>query len=99
MLISIRNNWLTEKTQTPKFIDPETGDIFHAKWNDLKTIYKEQAGNFIKTTKLDYATLYPNNYEKQKVSLAFNVFHEKTVAALKLNFFYQTALFIEKLLR
>ena len=27
-------------------------------------------------------TIYPNNFEKQKVSLVFNVFNEKTVAVL-----------------
>ena len=84
VLKNVRNNWSTEKTQTFDFVDPDTGNKASAKWNDLKSIYKEQADNLIQTTKLDYATLYPNNYIKQKVSLALNGFNEKTVSALKL---------------
>ena len=33
---------------------------------------------FFKLTKLNYATLYPSDFEKQKVSLAVKVFSEKT---------------------
>ena len=40
-------------------------------------------------------TLYPNNFEKQKVSLACNVFNEKTVVALKLRKMDDTATFVE----
>ena len=34
--------------------------------------------DFFKLTKLNYATLYPSDFEKQKVSLAVKVFSEKT---------------------
>ena len=84
MLKNIRNNWVTEKTQQLEFKDPDSGNIAVAKWSDLKSIYKEQADHLVKTTKLDYATLYPTNYEKQNVSLVLNVFNEKTVVALKI---------------
>ena len=93
-LKSIRNNWVTEKTQHLEFKDPDSGNIVVAKWSDLKSIYKEQADHLVKTTKLDYATLYPNNYEKQNVSLVLNVFHEKTEVALKMRECDGTAIFI-----
>ena len=46
-------------------------------------------------TKLNHATLYPTNFEKQKVSLATNVFNEKTVAFLELNGYKDTAIFVK----
>ena len=70
-----------------------------AKWSDLKQIYTEEVNKPIKRTKLDYQPLYPNNFEKQKVSLVLNVFNDKTVAALKQSKFNDTALFIEKIMR
>ena len=36
----------------------------------------------IKKTNLNYASLYPNNFEKQNVGFAVNIFNEKTVAVL-----------------
>ena len=65
-LKNIRNNWCTEKTKSLSFKDPDSGRIVNAKWKDLVSIYKEEQENSIKRTKLDYKTLYPNNYEKQK---------------------------------
>ena len=47
----------------------------------------------------DVKSMYPNNYEKQKVNLVLNVFNEKTIAALKCKHFYETALFVEKVLK
>ena len=94
MLKNIRNNWVTEKTQQLEFKDPDSGIIVIAKWSDLKSIYKEQVDHLVKTTKLDYATLYPNDYEKQNVSLVLNVFNEKTVVALKMREGDGTAIFI-----
>ena len=65
----------------------------------MKSTYKEQAGHLVKTTKLDYATLYPNNYEKQNVSLVLNVFNEKTVVALEMRECDGAAIFIQKVLK
>ena len=90
MLKNIRNNWTTEKTQMLEFKDPDSEMVIQAKWSDVKSIYKDEVENSIKTTKLDYATLHPNNYEKQKVNLVLNVFNEKTIAALKSKHFYET---------
>ena len=69
MLKNIRNNCLTEKTQMLEFKDPDSEMVMQAKWSDVKSIYKDEVENSIKITKLDYATLHPNNYEKQKVNL------------------------------
>ena len=80
---NIRNNWCTEKTQSLEFKDPETGKTFTAKWSDLTKIYKEETEGILRETKLDYTTLHPNNFEKQKVQLVVNVFNAKTVAKLK----------------
>ena len=68
--------------KTIDFIEPFTKKIHQAHWSDLIKIYKQEASCPIKLTKLSYATLYPTNFEKQKVSLAVNVFNEKTVAVL-----------------
>ena len=84
MFKNIRNNWHTEKNQTLQFKDPETKKTFLAKWSDLRKIYKEETdGSIVRETKLDYTTLHPNNFEKQKVQLVVNIFNEKTVAKLK----------------
>ena len=99
LIKNIRNNWISEKTQTLAFKDPDSDRVVIAKWSDLKAIYKDECDNFIKTIKLDYASLYPNNFEKQKVSLALNIFNEKTVGALKLKGYNDTAFFIEKILK
>ena len=36
----------------------------------MKSIYKDEVENSIKTTKLDYPTLHPNYYEKPKVNFS-----------------------------
>jgi hypothetical protein len=84
LLKNIRNNWHTEKMQKLKFIDPETNQIVIAKWSDLVKIYDSEKDSMLKNTKLTHATLYPTNFEKQKVSLAMNIFNERTVAAMEL---------------
>ena len=99
MLKNIRNNWTTEKTQTLEFRDPDSGEVVHAKWAHLKQTYNEEVNHSVKRTNLDYRSIYPNNFEKQKVSLALNVFNEKTAAVLKQKKLDDTALFISKITR
>ena len=79
---NIRNNWVTEKFQTLDFVEPYTKIVHKAKWSHLIAIYDDEMKSPIKRTRLSYAALYPTNFEKQKVSLASNVFNEKTVAVL-----------------
>ena len=94
LLKNIRNNWHTEKMQKLKFTDPATNQTVTAKWSDLVNIYNSEKDSIVKNTKLTHATLYPTNFEKQKVSLAMNIFNEKTVAALELKGFKDTAIFV-----
>ena len=93
-LQNIRNNWISDKTQTLKFVVPDTNVTITAKCNHLKIIYKKERA-MIKDTKLDHCSLFPNSFERQKVSLVLNVFNEKTVAASKQNNFDETAIFVE----
>lgn len=91
---NIRNNWITEKTKTLNFYSPLLETTVTASWSDLVSIYKEEEKAFIKRSKLNYSALYPNGFEKQKVSLVSYIFNEKTVAALKLAGKSETAAFI-----
>ena len=92
---NIRNNWITEKTQTLRFTDPDTGKTLEARWRDLIKIYKEESETIIKNTKLDYSTLYPTNLEKEKVHLACNIFNEKTSVELLCRGNTDAAVFVE----
>ena len=65
------------------------------KWSDLVKIYDSEKDSMLKNTKLTHATLHPTNFEKQKVSLAMNIFNERTVAALESKGFKDTAIFVE----
>ena len=80
--------------QKLKFVKPEDGKTVIAKWSDLIQIYKLGEHSIVKSTKLNYATLYPTNFEKQKLSLAMNIFNEKTVAALFQHKYDGTAVFV-----
>ena len=80
---NIRNNWITEKNRTLEFLDPFTNKTLIVKWSDLVFIDKMEENNMVRNITLDYQSLYPNNFEKQKVQLVFKVFNEKTVACLE----------------
>ena len=93
---NIRNNWMTEKTQTLEFWLPDTDDKVLASWKDLVTIYKSETNNGEhRNTKLDHRTLYPNNFEKQKVHLVVNVFNEKRCVALTVRNMTGTHVFVK----
>ena len=53
----------------------------------------------VKETTLSFAALYPTNFEKQKVSLALQMFNEKRVTALELQDSKETARFVQLVLR
>ena len=96
---NIRNNWCTEKCQKLKYFDPERKVLATASWSDLLTIYKNESACIVKETPLTFPSLYPTNFDKQKVSLVLNVFSEKTEAVLRKNGFNETARFIQFVLR
>ena len=93
---NIRNNWVTEPSQTLEFVEPITQKVHQAKWKDLVQIYHDECNSIMKETKLSYAALYPTNFERQKVQLAFDIFNEKTVAALEKRNLVDTAIFLLK---
>lgn len=99
LLKNVRNNWVTEKTQILLFPDPDSGKLVEARWKDLIALYEEERDSTIKESKLDYPTLYPNNFEKQKLRLAYNVFNEKTTSALRLLGKFETSSFLESVTR
>ena len=95
LLKNIHNNCVSEKSKILIFTDPDTGKTVVPKWKDLIEIYRDESQSYIKYTKLDYASLYPTNFEKQKVHLACNIFNEKTSAELQCHGNIDTAVFIE----
>ena len=82
-----------------KYTDPKTKEVSIACWKDLIQLYNCECESIVKQTQLNFPSLYPTNFEKQKVSLALRVFNEKTVAALRLKGKEGTARFIELVLR
>lgn len=99
LLKNIRNNWCTEKSQKLRYFDPETKTVATACWSDVINVYKNESVCIVKKTPLNFSTLYPTNFEKQKVSLVLNVFNEKTVVALQQNGYLETARFIQLVLK
>ena len=63
----IRNNCVSEKTKALKFKDPDTGRVVFAKWDDIVRICEEEERNIVNSTKLNFRSLYPNNFEEHKV--------------------------------
>ena len=61
-------------------MDPNSGKKLLAKWSDIVFIFKQEESNIVTKLLLDYQTLYPKNFENQKVQLVMNVFNEKVVA-------------------
>ena len=96
---SIRNNWLSEKTKSLTFRDPVTQRSITGKWADLVDLYKKESESGISMTKLNYQTLYPDNFDKQKVPLVQNIFNEKTIAALEMHGCNETSIFLSRVTR
>ena len=96
---NIKSNWLTEKMKKLKFHDFETKEDMVAEWKDIVAIYESEKHLIVKRTKLDYATIYPSNFDKQKVQLTMNVFNEKTIAVLKEMDKEGTTIFVEQVTR
>lgn len=55
-----------------------------ARFSVLRDIYEKEKNLLVKTApKLNFKSMYPSTLERQKVSLALNVWHESTVAAVR----------------
>lgn len=89
LLKSIRNNWINQKDFDRSFVFPSFLDhkkLLVAKFSKLRDLYKKECNCLLKMApKLNYKTVYPSTFDRQKVSLVTNIFHETTISALKIN--------------
>lgn len=81
LLKNIRNNWVTDKTQTLTFYSSDT--VKEANWKHLVELHQHEEKTLVRLSKLTKASVAPSNIEKQKVSLVVNVFNDQTAAALR----------------
>ena len=81
LLKNIRNSWITESTKTLAFQHEGSTKLAH--WSDLVQLHEHEQNTILKLSALTQNAVMPNNLQKQKVSLALQVFSEKTSAALK----------------
>lgn len=98
LLKSIRNNWYSEKAGEILWTTSD-GQTAVAKWSDIEHLYRSEAENVVRRTRLSMAACYPSNIDKQKVSLTLAVFDEKTIAALQCDGRMETASFVTDILR
>ena len=91
---NICNNWLSEKTKNLSFRDPVSQKCITAMWADLIDLYKIESESGLSMTKLTYQTLYPDNFDKQKVPLVQNIFNEKMIVALRMHGYDETSTFL-----
>ncbi|GFS18677.1 transposable element P transposase [Elysia marginata] len=82
LIKNVRNNRITEKCQ--KLSYPAGNDELKvADWSAIDELQKPKETNAaVKLSKLTKASVQPTNQEKQKVSLALNVFCDQTQCAL-----------------
>lgn len=85
----VRNNWINEKCQQLKLELPTKTIV--GKWSDIVDLYKNDSLNIARRTTLKRSSCFPSLLERQKVSLVFDVFNEKTVAALVMDGKSETA--------
>ena len=96
---NIKNNWLTEKMKKLRFRIPGSENMIIASWGDVIDFYKKENASMLRISKLDYATVYPTNFDKQKVRLTVNMLNERTLAALRTNGYEDTSVFVEYVTR
>ena len=65
--------------------DPLTNEDMFAEFKDIIAIFLREKDLIVRQTKLTYSTVYPTNFDKQKVDLMLNLFNEKTAAVLELD--------------
>ena len=77
--------------QKLRYVGPDSGEMKVASFSHIKEIYENEKDLTVKPTNLDFTTIYPTNFDKQKVRLTMNVFNEKSyrnwriMAVLKLH--------------
>ena len=96
---NIKNNWTTEKMKKLRLCDPLTHEEMNADFGHVIAIYQREKNSIIKQTKLAFSTVFPTNFDKQKVDLMLNLFNEKTVAVLRTDGNHGTATFVRHVTR
>jgi len=99
LMKNIRNNWLNEKERKIEIYLPEKQSTVLAKWTDVSNIYLQEENNIVRQTALTKLAIYPSAIERQKVQLVLQVFHDKTVSALKIAGFSDTSEFVSTFLK
>lgn len=88
---NVRNNWLNKKDFRKTFWYPDFDDfskICNASFVDLRELHKADFSDnklIRKAYKLNKKTLYPSNFERQRVPLLLNILHPSTISALRVN--------------
>lgn len=88
---NVRNNWLNKNDFRKTFWYPDYDNfekICNASFVDLRDLHKADFGEkklIRKAYKLNKKTLYPSNFERQRVPLLLNILHPSTIAALREN--------------
>ena len=67
LIKSIRNNWITQKTQQLSFQDGDVKKI--AKWSDLIQLYNLEKDHTVKLSKLSDVAIFPKPVERQSVHM------------------------------
>ena len=82
-----------------RFCDLLTHEEMNADFGHVIAIYQREKNSVIKQTKLAFSTVFPTNFDKQKVDLMLNLFNEKTVAVLRTDDNHGTATFVRHVTR
>ena len=77
---NVRNNWITVPDKEFCFI--KEGKTYVARWKDIEALFEEDRRNHIHLTEITYTAVYPKPLQRQSVPFVFQIFHDKTVAAL-----------------
>ena len=87
LLKNIRNNWINQKYPAKTFVlpAPENFNIVeNASLSPLKDLYLHELTSYVKLApELSEKVLHPNNFERQNVRYALQLFNEKYIAGLK----------------
>ena len=94
----IRNNWQTEKNQELSLEVSDESSVV-GRFSEVKALYEKEKMNIVKRTTLTRVAVNPTNIEKVKVAPVLQVFHEKTVAALRQDGNEDTATFVDCILK
>lgn len=99
VLKNFRNNWVNQKDSDLSFFYPNFQNfsiIQQAQFKELRDLYHAEKHKMIKQApKLNMKTIYPTNFDRQRVGLVLNIIHESTIATLYTLENVDTAQFLE----